>query len=69
MKKSAILLFAACALLFFSCNKYCHCKQYIDGKLDPNYKGEFVKESKLNCENFGEPLRELDGKTYEVKCK
>jgi len=45
MKKIVILLFAVTALLSFSCNKYCHCKRYIDGELDKEYKGgSFVNE-------------------------
>ena len=67
MKKIFILLLAVSALVFFSCNKYCNCKQYIDGKVDKNYKGEFIKESKA-CEDYSEPLKEVDGKTYETKC-
>ena len=71
MKKVVILLFAASALLSFSCNKYCHCKQYIDGKHDKkgDYKSPFVKESNLNCADFSTEPREIEGKTYETKCK
>jgi len=72
MKKVVILLFAASALLSFSCNKYCKCQHYIDGKHDKkeDFKRDFVKESNLKCADYGTPLatRE-DGKTYEVKCK
>jgi len=70
MKKIVIFLFVAAVFLSFSCNKYCHCKRYIDGELDPNYKkGEFVKESQLGCEAYSEPLKEIDGVWEEVKCK
>jgi len=70
MKKIVILLFAASALFFFSCNKYCNCKHYIDGQLDKDYNGgNFVKESNLDCKAYSEPLKTIDGKTYEVKCK
>jgi hypothetical protein len=68
MKKVVILLFAAVALLSFSCNKYCSCKQYIDGALDKDYtEGRFVKELGV-CEDYNE-VKEIDGVTYEVKCK
>jgi hypothetical protein len=69
MKKIVILLFAVCALFAFSCNKYCNCKHYIDGELDPDYKGNFIKESNLNCADYSTELKEIDGITYEVKCK
>jgi hypothetical protein len=69
MKKIVILLVAAIALLSFSCNKYCKCKDYIDGELVKEYKGEFIKESSSSCENFGTEPRVLDdGKTHETKC-
>ena len=67
MKKVVILLIAAIALLSFSCNKYCKCKHYINGKLDKDYKGEFVNELK-KCSDYSE-LKEEDGVTYELKCK
>ena len=66
MKKFVILLFAIVALLSFSCNKYCNCKGYIDGTLDKNYKNRFVKESEFSCEDFS---TDIDGRTYDVKCK
>jgi len=70
MKKIVILLFAASALFSFSCNKYCNCKHYIDGQLDKDYNGgNFVKESNLSCADYSTELKEIDGKTYEVKCK
>jgi len=71
MKKIVILLIAACALFSFSCNKYCHCKRYIDGKPDKKEykKGEFVKESQKSCADFSTPLKVVDGKKEEVKCK
>jgi len=68
MKKLFILLFAVIALVSFSCNKYCNCKHYIDGALDKNYINEFVNENG-NCEDYSQPLREIDGVTYELKCK
>jgi len=68
MKKVVILLIAAIALLSFSCNKYCQCKHYIDGKLDPDYKGEFIKESSEGCDSNND-LKEIEGITYELKCK
>ena len=68
MKKTIILLIAATALLTFSCNKYCNCKQYIDGQIDKDYKGgNFVNEMK-DCSDYNVSHIE-DGKTYEVKCK
>jgi hypothetical protein len=68
MKKVVILLITAAALFSFSCNHYCHCKRYIDGKLDKDYKqGEFVNES-LPCDSNNETT-EIDGVVYEVKCK
>ena len=69
MKKFLTLLLAFGALLSFSCNKYCTCDTYIDGKIDKNSKNEFVNEKNVKCKDYSEPLRELDGKTYEVKCK
>jgi len=70
MKKIVILLFAASALLTFSCNKYCNCKHYIDGELDKDYAGgRFVKESSNDCADYSTPLKEIDGVTYETKCK
>ena len=68
MKKIVILLFVASALLSFSCNKYCRCKHYVDGKLDKDYKGEFVIESG-SCADYNTELKEVEGKTYETKCK
>ena len=67
MKKIVILMFAASALFSFSCNKYCNCKQYIDGERDPDYKGNFINEQK-DCQDYNE-VKEIDGHTYEVKCK
>jgi hypothetical protein len=69
MKKVVILLFAVCALFAFSCNKYCNCKHYIDGKLDKEYKGNFVETEGKSCESYSRPLHTLEGITYEVKCK
>ena len=70
MKKIVILLFAASALLTFSCNKYCNCNHYINGELDRDYTGgRFVKESGYTCADYSTPLTERDGVTYEVKCK
>jgi len=69
MKKMAILLIAAIAILSFSCTKYCTCNTYIDGELDKNSKNEFVKESSKECDTFGRDPYIEDGKTYEVKCK
>jgi len=68
MKKIVILLCVACALFSFSCNKYCHCKKTIDGVVDKSYKGEFVKESQLDCSAF-DTSEKIEGVTYEVKCK
>jgi len=68
MKKTVILLIAVIALFSFSCNKYCSCKHYIDGKLDKEYKGgDFVNEHK-KCSDYNE-LKEDEGVTYELKCK
>ena len=68
MKKIVILLFAVIALLSFSCNKYCQCKHYIDGTLDKDYtRGSFVNELGV-CEDYNE-VKEIDGITYELKCK
>ena len=69
MKKIVILLFVACALFAFSCNKYCRCTHYIDGERDRDYRGEFVKESNLSCADYSTPPKEIDGITYETKCK
>jgi hypothetical protein len=71
MKKVVILLFAASALLSFSCNKYCNCKHYINGTLDKDYnKGRFVKESNLDCAAYSTPkVQQEDGNFYELKCK
>jgi hypothetical protein len=69
MKKTIIILFAACALLSFSCNKYCHCKHYVDGKVNKKYTGDFVKESNMKCADYSTPLKEVGGKKEEVKCK
>jgi len=69
MKKIVILLFVATALLSFSCNKYCRCKHYVYGKLDKDYKGEFVKESG-NCEDYNTKRVDENGVvSYETKCK
>jgi hypothetical protein len=68
MKKIIILLVAAIALFSFSCNKYCHCKRYIDGEQDKNYKGNFVNELK-ECKDYEEFKVTEDGVTQEVKCK
>jgi len=67
MKKIVILLFVASTLFTFSCNKYCKCKHYVDGKLDKEYKGEFIKEIG-NCADYGEK-KEIEGILYETKCK
>jgi len=75
MKKIVILLFVACALFTFSCNKYCHCKLYVGDEkgenfeLDKSYKGEFVKESNLACADYSTEPRLIDGKTYKTNCK
>jgi len=69
MRKIVILLFVVASFLSFSCNKYCSCKRYIDGELDKNFQGEFVKESKLDCASYSIPERDLDGVKEEVKCK
>ena len=68
MKKTGIILLAACALLSFSCNKYCHCKYYLDGKEDKSLKDNFVYESG-SCSDYDSPLMEKEGHTYETKCK
>jgi high-affinity Fe2+/Pb2+ permease len=67
MKKIIILLVAVVALFSFSCNKYCHCKRYIDGEQDKNYKGNFVNELK-ECKDY-EVTHEIEGVTEEIKCK
>jgi len=68
MKKTIIILLAAFALISFSCNRYCHCKHYIDGVLDKDYKdGKFVNELG-NCEDYNS-VHVFDGVTDEVKCK
>jgi len=68
MKKAVILLIAAIALFSFSCNKYCSCKHYIDGKLDKDYVGgNFINELK-ECSDNNE-TKIIDDITYEVKCK
>ena len=70
MKKIVILLITACALLSFSCNKYCNCRHYIDGVQDKNAKNQrFVTESGLDCVDYSTPPKELDGKTYEQRCR
>jgi len=69
MKKIVILLLVATALLSFSCNKYCKCKYYVDGKVDKDYKGEFIKDSGDCKSDYSTEKKEIDGKTYEVKCK
>jgi hypothetical protein len=66
MKKLFILLLAVCALVSFSCNKYCYCKHYIDGELQKD-KHEFVNETG-NCADYDE-IKETDGVFYEYKCK
>jgi len=66
--KKVVLFIAAIALLSFSCNKYCNCKYYVDGKLDKSAKHEFINENG-KCKDYSEPLREIDGVTYETKCK
>ena len=72
--KKVILFIAAIAFLSFSCNKYCHCKYYVDGKLEKDFKGEFInvpnKDNEVkDCTDYSEPLKEIDGVTYETKCK
>jgi len=67
MKKIIILLVAACALFSFSCNKYCHCTQTIDGVKNKDYKNNFIKEIK-ECKDFNE-TKTTEGVTYEVICK
>jgi len=66
--KKVVLFIAAIALLSFSCNKYCNCDHYIDGKLDKKTKMEFVNTNG-DCKDYSEPLKELEGHTYETKCK
>jgi len=66
--KKVVLFIAAIALLSFSCNKYCNCKYYVDGKLEKSTKNEFINENG-KCKDYSEPLREIDGVTYETKCK
>jgi len=68
MKKLFILLLAVSALVSFSCNKYCNCKHYVDGKLDKDYKSNYVNENG-NCADYSQPLEEKEGVTYELKCK
>jgi hypothetical protein len=67
MKKLFILLLAVSALISFSCNKYCNCKHYIDGKLDKEMKNEFINENG-NCSDYDQ-FDVTDGITYELKCK
>jgi len=69
MKKIVIFIFAVSALFFFSCNKYCSCKYYVNGKQDKSYKNDFIKESQLDCKSFSTELKEIEGITYETKCK
>jgi hypothetical protein len=67
MKKLFILLLAVSALVSFSCNKYCHCKYYIDGEYQKKEKHEFVNESG-NCSDY-DKIWKLDDITHEYKCK
>jgi hypothetical protein len=67
MKKIIILVIAACALFSFSCNKYCHCTETIDGVKTKKYKNEFVNELK-ECQDYNE-TKTVEGVTYEVICK
>jgi len=66
--KKVILFIAAIAFLSFSCNKYCSCKYYVDGKLQKSTKNEFINETG-KCKDYTDPQKTLEGKTYEVKCK
>jgi len=68
MKKTIIILLAAFALLSFSCNHYCHCKRYIDGVLDKDYKDGNFKNENGNCEDYNSE-HDFDGVKDEVKCK
>jgi hypothetical protein len=68
MKKICFLLLAVFALFSFSCNHYCNCDHYIDGKLDKDYKAEFVFEQG-KCAEYSQPATEIEGVTYELKCK
>jgi hypothetical protein len=72
--KKIVILIAAIAFLSFSCNKYCKCDYYVDGKLQKNNKKEFVnvpnKDNEIkDCKDYSEPLKEIEGITYETKCK
>ena len=78
--KKIVLFIAAIALLSFSCNKYCNCDYYVNGKLQKkkNYKSEFVNGPVSNdkkelitkdCKDYSEPEKEVDGVKYETKCK
>jgi hypothetical protein len=68
--KKVVIFIAAIAFLSFSCNKYCKCDYYVDGKLQKKdkFKSEFINE-KGNCKDYSEPLKEIEGITYETKCK
>jgi len=72
--KKVIILIAAIAFLSFSCNKYCNCRYYVDGKLQKDFKGEFVNvpnkyNEEKDCKDYSEALKEIEGVTYEIKCK
>jgi hypothetical protein len=67
MKKIIILVITVVALFSFSCNKYCHCTQTIDGVKNKDYKGNFVNTLK-ECSDY-ETSYDEDGVVYEVKCK
>jgi len=69
MKKIVIFLFVACALFAFSCNKYCNCRHFVDGEVDRTKDSRFVKESELSCDAFSTAPIELEGVTYEVRCR
>jgi hypothetical protein len=69
MKKIVILFLIASAFFILSCNKYCNCKHYVNGKVDKKFKSEFIKESKLDCKEFSTEKKEIEGITYETKCK
>jgi len=66
--KKVVFIIAAIAFLSFSCNKYCNCDHYVDGKLQKSEKHEFINENG-NCTDYNVPLKEIEGHTYETKCK
>jgi len=66
--KKIVFFIVAVALLSFSCNKYCNCKYYVNGKLQKNTKNEFIYENG-KCKDYSEPEKVIEGVTYETKCK